>query len=260
VIELRNLTVGYGDRPVLAGVDLTVADGELVLVAGRTGVGKSTLLGTFNGLVPAFTGGRLTGDVLVDGRSVLHLPPRDRVETVGYVGQDPAAGFVTDVVEEELAYGMEQLGLPPATMRRRVEETLDLLGIAGLRRRNLRTLSGGEQQRVAIGSVLTMHPRVLVLDEPTSALDRSVQKEIVELLRNLQKAHGLAYVFISHDLAVVRALSDEIMVMKSGKVVERGTAGEIFDRPREEYTRDLIAAAFLTGGGTAEAAVQPLAS
>jgi oligopeptide transport system ATP-binding protein len=83
---------------------------------------------------------------------------------------------------------------------------------------------------------------------------------VVELLRDLQKAHGLAYVFISHDLAVVRALSDEIMVMKSGKVVERGTAEEIFDRPSEEYTRDLIAAAFLTKGDTAQAAVQPLAS
>ena len=92
---------------------------------------------------------------------------------------------------------------------------------------------------------MILHPKLVVLDEPTSALDRSVQKEIVELLRNLQKAHGLAYVFISHDLAVVRALSDEIMVMKTGKVVERGSAEEIFEHPREAYTRDLIAAAFL---------------
>ena len=107
---------------------------------------------------------------------------------------------------------------------------------------------------------MILHPKLVVLDEPTSALDRSVQKELVELLRGLQTAHGLAYVFISHDLAVVRALSDEIMVMKTGKVVERGTAEEIFERPREAYTRDLIAAAFLTEREKAEARSQPLAS
>src|SRR5262249_10672105 len=104
------------------------------------------------------------------GVSILDAPPRERAHAVGYVGQDPLAGFVTDTVEEELAYGMEQLGLAPETMRRRVEETLDLLGIADLRDRDLKTLSGGQQQRVAIGAVLTMHPRLLVLDEPTAAL------------------------------------------------------------------------------------------
>jgi len=213
VIELRHLTVGYGDRPVLADVDLTIADGALVLVAGRTGVGKSTLLGTFNGLVPAFTGGTLTGDVLVDGESVLHLPPRDRVETVGYVGQDPAAGFVTDVVEEELAYGMEQLGLPATTMRRRVEETLDLLGIAGLRRRNLRTLSGGEQQRVAIGSVLTMHPRVLVLDEPTSALDPTAAEDVLATLTRLVHDVGLSVVVAEHRLERVVPYADTLVLL-----------------------------------------------
>jgi ABC-type microcin C transport system duplicated ATPase subunit YejF len=120
--------------------------------------------------------------------------------------------------------------------------------------------SGGQRQRIAIARAIILHPKLVVLDEPTSALDRSVQKEIVELLRDLQKAHGLAYVFISHDLAVVRALSDEIMVMKSGKVVERGTAEEIFDRPREEYTRDLIAAAFLSDRNRTETRSEPLAS
>jgi oligopeptide transport system ATP-binding protein len=105
--------------------------------------------------------------------------------------------------------------------------------------------SGGQRQRIAIARAMILHPKLVVLDEPTSALDRSVQKEIVELLRDLQRRHGLAYVFISHDLAVVRALSDHIMVMKSGKVVESGPVESIFERPQEDYTRDLIAAAFL---------------
>ena len=107
--------------------------------------------------------------------------------------------------------------------------------------------SGGQRQRIAIARAMILHPSLVVLDEPTSALDRSVQKEIVDLLRDLQNAHGLAYVFISHDLAVVRALADEIMVMKSGKVVERGNAEEIFESPKQTYTQELIAAAFLRG-------------
>ena len=157
MIELRRIGLSYADRaagPVLDGVDLTVAEGELVLVTGPTGSGKSTLLGVLTGLVPRFSGGTLSGDVLLDGVSIVRTPPRERAHLVGYVGQDPAAGFVTDTVEEELAYGMEQLGLPGDTMRRRVEETLDLLGISALRHRDLRQLSGGEQQRVALGSVL----------------------------------------------------------------------------------------------------------
>jgi energy-coupling factor transport system ATP-binding protein len=213
MIELRRVTVAYGARTVLRDVDLTVAEGELVLVAGRTGVGKSTLLGTFNGLVPAFTGGRLTGDVLVDGVSVVDRPPRERVDVVGYVGQDPSAGFVTDSVEEELAYGMEQLGLPAATMRRRVEETLDLLGIAPLRRRNLRTLSGGEQQRVAIGAVLTMHPRVLVLDEPTSALDPTAAEDVLATLSRLVQDLGVSVVLAEHRLERVVPFADQMVLL-----------------------------------------------
>ena len=163
MLRFEQVTVTYdgAGAPALRDVDLTVDEGELCLVVGRTGVGKSTLLRAINGLVPHFTGGRLAGRVTVDGRDTRTHPPRELADVVGVVGQDPLAGFVTDTVEEELAYGMEQLGLPNDTMRRRVEETLDLLGIADLRHRDLRTLSGGQQQRVAIGAVLTTHPRLL---------------------------------------------------------------------------------------------------
>ncbi len=201
------MTVGYDDLPpVLSGVDLTVEEGELVVVSGRTGVGKSTLLGVVTGLVPRFSGGRLSGDVLLDGVSIVRTPPRERADRIGYVGQDPQAGFVTDTVEEELAYGMEQLGLPGPTMRRRVEETLDLLGIAELRGRDLRTLSGGQQQRVAIGSVLTMHPRLLVLDEPTSALDPTAAEDVLATLTRLVHDAGLSVLLAEHRLERVRAV------------------------------------------------------
>src|SRR6478736_4022729 len=141
-LDIGSFTHAGSAHAVLRDVDLTIDEGELCLVIGPTGSGKSTLLGTINGLVPHFTGGHLVGRVTVDGRDTRVHKPRDMAETVGYVGQDPLAGFVTDTVEEELAYAMEQLGLAPDVMRKRVEETLDLLGIAELRARALRTLSG----------------------------------------------------------------------------------------------------------------------
>ena len=173
VIEFASVTITYpgAERPALAHVDLDIGEGELVLVVGQTGSGKTTLLRAINGLVPHFTGGTLAGSVRVAGRDTSTHHPRDLADIVGIVPQDPLSSFVTDTVEEELAYGMECLGVPASTMRRRVEETLDLLGLADVRDRALLSLSGGQRQRVAIGAVLTAHPRVLVLDEPTSALD-----------------------------------------------------------------------------------------
>jgi energy-coupling factor transport system ATP-binding protein len=213
MIELRGVGLSYDGEPVLDGVDLSVGAGELVLVTGATGSGKSTLLGVLTGLVPRFSGGRLTGDVLLDGTSIVRTPPRERAHLIGYVGQDPAAGFVTDTVEEELAYGMEQLGLPAETMRRRVEETLDLLGIAHLRSRDLRRLSGGEQQRVALGSVLTMHPRVLVLDEPTSALDPTAAEDVLATLTRLVHDLDVSVVLAEHRLERVVPFADTLVVL-----------------------------------------------
>lgn len=227
MIELRDITFGYDERPVLSGVDLAIDDGELVLVSGPTGVGKSTLLGVVTGLVPRFSGGNLSGDLLLDGVSILRTAPRDRAHVVGYVGQDPAAGFVTDTVEEELAYGMEQLGLAPESMRRRVEETLDLLGIAELRHRDLRTLSGGEQQRVAIGSVLTTHPRLLVLDEPTSALDPTAAEDVLATLTRLVHDLGVSVLVAEHRLERVVPFADRMCLLAGDGRVQVGTPAEL---------------------------------
>ncbi|HSL59146.1 MAG TPA: ABC transporter ATP-binding protein, partial [Acidimicrobiales bacterium] len=173
MIRFDHVTFTYdgAEHPTLVDVDLEIAEGELCLVVGRTGSGKSTLLRAVNGLVPHFTGGTLTGRVTVAGRDTAEHRPRDLADLVGFVVQDPGAGFVTGTVEDELAYSMESLGVDGTTMRRRVEDTLDLLGLAPLRDRPLDSLSGGERQRVAIGAALGAHPPVLVLDEPTSALD-----------------------------------------------------------------------------------------
>nr|WP_246531362.1 ABC transporter ATP-binding protein [Streptomyces bathyalis] len=194
-------------------VDLEIPEGELCLLVGPSGVGKSTLLGTVSGLVPHFTGGTLHGRVTVAGRDTRTHKPREMADLVGTVGQDPLAHFVTDTVEDELAYGMESLGLPPATMRRRVEETLDLLGLNELRERPITTLSGGQQQRVAIGSVLTPHPRVLVLDEPTSALDPAAAEEVLAVLQRLVHDLGTTVLMAEHRLERVVHYADQVLLL-----------------------------------------------
>ena len=220
MLAWREVTVSYDPdaAPVLRDVDLEVEESELVLVAGRTGSGTSTLLRTLNGLVPRFSGGVLSGDVVVGGRLVRDATPRELADLVGFVGQDPVQSFVTEVVEDELAYGMEQLGVAPGTMRRRVEETLDLLGISELRSRSLRTLSGGQQQRVAIGAVLTMHPRALVLDEPTSALDPTAAEEVLGTLARLVDDLGLTVVLAEHRMERVVPFADRLVLVEDGRV------------------------------------------
>ena len=230
MIRFEDVGVTFADNaePVLAGVDLTVTEGELVLVVGRTGSGKTTLLRTLNGLVPHFSGGTLHGRVTVDGRDTRTHRPRDLADVVGYVGQDPLAGFVTDTVEDELAYGMESLGLPADVMRKRVEETLDLLGLAEVRGRPVADLSGGQQQRVAIGSVLTTHPRVLVLDEPTSALDPLAAEEVLATLQRLVHDLGLTVVLAEHRLERVVQYADRVVLVPGGaKPVVSGTPQEV---------------------------------
>ncbi len=230
MIRFEDVSVTYDGAaaPVLSHVDLHVPEGELVLVVGRTGTGKSTLLRCVNGLVPHFTGGTLSGRVTVAGRDTRLHPPRELADVVGVVPQDPLSGFVTDLVEDELAYGMESIGLAPDVMRRRVEETLDLLGLADLRSRPLRSLSGGQRQRVAIGAVLTLHPKVLVLDEPTSALDPGAAEEVLAALQRLVHDLGVTVLLAEHRLERVVQYADRVVVVPgAGEPLVVGTPAEV---------------------------------
>ncbi|WP_438314597.1 ABC transporter ATP-binding protein [Streptomyces sp. HUAS TT3] len=215
MIRFEQVSVTYDGaaQPALRDADLVVPEGELTLLVGPSGSGKSTLLGAVSGLVPHFTGGTLRGRVTVDGRDTRIHRPRELADVVGTVGQDPLSHFVTDVVEDELAYGMESLGLAPAVMRRRVEETLDLLGLNELRDRPLASLSGGQQQRVAIGSVLTTHPKVLVLDEPTSALDPAAAEEVLAVLQRLVHDLGTTVLMAEHRLERVVQYADRVLLL-----------------------------------------------
>ncbi|QEV06105.1 ABC transporter ATP-binding protein [Streptomyces prasinus] len=230
MIRFENVSVTYdgSPEPSVRGVDFEVPEGELVLLAGPSGVGKSTVLGAVSGLVPHFTGGTLRGRVTVAGRDTRTHKPRELADVVGTVGQDPLSHFVTDLVEDELAYGMESLGLPPDVMRRRVEETLDLLGLADLRDRPISTLSGGQQQRVAIGSVLTPHPRVLVLDEPTSALDPAAAEEVLAVLQRLVHDLGTTVLLAEHRLERVVQYADRVALLPGpGEPPLLGTPAEV---------------------------------
>ncbi|MEO7235455.1 MAG: ATP-binding cassette domain-containing protein, partial [Lapillicoccus sp.] len=204
--------------PALRDASFEVDEGELILVVGPTGSGKSTLLRCVNGLVPHFSGGAMTGSVTVAGRDTRTHRPRDLADVVGFVVQDPLASFVTDTVEDELAYGMETLGVEPQAMRRRVEETLDLLGLADVRDRTLTELSGGQQQRVAIGAVLTAGPRILVLDEPTSALDPVAAEEVLGALHRLVHDLGVTVLLAEHRLERVVHHADRVVLVDRGRV------------------------------------------
>ncbi len=233
MIEFEQFSFWYpgAAKAAVEAVDLHIPEGELALVVGHTGSGKSTLLRAVNGLVPHFTGGHVEGRVVAGGRDPRDSPPREFADTVGVVGQDPLAGFVTDTVEEELAYGMEQLAVPPQVMRRRVEEVLDLMGIARLRRRALRTLSGGEQQRVALGAVLTSSPRILVLDEPTSALDPAAAEDALSAVLRLVHDLGATVLAAEHRLERVVEYADRLVVVHEQRVRDGKPAELLRDAP-----------------------------
>ncbi|MER6081832.1 ATP-binding cassette domain-containing protein [Streptomyces sp. NPDC001833] len=230
MIRFEDVSVTYDGaaQPAVQGVDFEVPEGELVLLVGPSGTGKSTVLNSVSGLVPHFTGGTLRGRVTVAGRDTRTHRPRELADVVGTVGQDPLAHFVTDTVEDELAYGMESLGIAPAVMRRRVEETLDLLGLAELRDRAIATLSGGQRQRVAIGSVLTPHPAVLVLDEPTSALDPAAAEEVLAVLQRLVHDLGTTVLLAEHRLERVVQYADRVVLLPgAGAAPVCGTPAEV---------------------------------
>jgi energy-coupling factor transporter ATP-binding protein EcfA2 len=218
-LAFERVTFSYPDtgRPALDDVSLSLVEGTFALAVGPTGAGKSTFLRAANGLVPHFTGGTFAGHVRADGRDTLDHPPRRLADVVAFVPQEPAASFVLDRVEDELAYGMENLGVAPSNMRRRVEEMLDLLDLEPLRHRSVRALSGGERQRVAIAAALAAGPRTVVLDEPTSQLDPQGAEHVVAALQRLVHDQGMTVLLAEHRLERVAGFVDLAIGFDGGR-------------------------------------------
>ncbi|MBO6677870.1 ABC transporter ATP-binding protein [Parvibaculum sp.] len=236
-------TVGH--VKAVDGISLKLRQGRTLGVVGESGSGKTTLGLAMMRLLSS------EGDIRFDGRKIQDLQSKEMRplrRDMQIVFQDPFGSLsprmsISQIVGEGLQ--IQQPELSAEERRHRVSEALKEVGLdPEMQDRYPHEFSGGQRQRIAIARAMALKPRFVMLDEPTSALDMSVQAQIVDLLRELQRRYSLAYLFISHDLKVVRALADDIIVMKNGKVVEAGTAEEIFDRPRTDYTKALMAAAF----------------
>lgn len=216
--------------PALTTDALEVADGEFCLVAGPSAGGKSTLLRTVNGLIPQFHGGTISGSVRVRGVDPVRTPAREMARLAGMVFQEPEAQGVTDIVEEEIAFAMEQHGIEPGEMRRRLDSLLESLGIEHLRKRRLVTLSGGERQRVAIASVLALEPSILLLDEPTSQLDPDGAAAVLCAVQALHRARGLTVLIAEHRLERLLPVADSVLEVSSGHtrlMTPRDAAGQL---------------------------------
>lgn len=245
VLEAHGITVRYGTGrhsapPALDGGELRLRRGESVAIVGESGSGKSTFAKALVGLVPC------SGELRLEGEPLPRRRTREQVRRLQMVFQDPSSSLnpsmtVGRMLEELIRFhGMAPRGQAAA----RAVELLELVGLPASTSTALpRRLSGGQRQRVGIARALAVEPTVLIADESTAALDVSVQAAILNLLARLRAELGLTLLFISHDLAVVRHISDRVIVMKDGRIVEDRSAAELFDSPQAEYTRALLVAA-----------------
>jgi len=233
-VEVRGLSFRYegSEEWALREVDLEIDRGELVLVLGPTGSGKSTFLRCLIGLIPHFYSGEYLGSVRVMGMEVASTPVHRLATRVGMVFQNPETQIFSTSVESELAFPLENLGVPPEEIRRRVEDALDRFGLRDLRRRNPAELSGGQKQRLAIATVTAMGPDVLLLDEPTSMLDPLAAKEVLDLVVELCREEGRTVLVSEHRTDLIAPHADRVIAFSGGRVIYSGDPRSFFSELR----------------------------
>jgi energy-coupling factor transporter ATP-binding protein EcfA2 len=236
LIKIKDFTFHYSgaEKPALKDINLEIEDGEFVLVTGPSAGGKSSLCRCINGLIPHFYGGKLAGRVEVQGLDTKEHPPKTLATKVGMIFQDPENQLVTQDVEREIAFGLENLAFPRDLIARRIEESLYTIGIADLRQRPLHELSGGEKQKVAIASVLALHPEILMLDEPTSELDPKSAEEVLSIAQRLNDELGITVILIEHRLDRVIQHADRLMVLDGGKIAVDGSTRDVLHKNYQE--------------------------
>ncbi len=231
MIRLEHVTYTYPQAasPALRDLDLDIAEGSFTGVVGPNGAGKSTLCAALAGFIPHHFHGELRGRVILSGMDTANTPLAELVTRVGLVSQNPynQTSYSRLTVEEEVAFGLENLGVPRDEMHRRVHDALTLLGLAALAARSPFALSGGELQRVALASILVMEPRVLVLDEPTAQLDPVGAREVFEAIRAITRAGGRTVVLVEQKTEWLAAFADRVIALEAGAVVADGTPQEV---------------------------------
>ncbi len=233
MIEFSNFSFRYGDAAdwALSDINVSINDGEFVLVSGPSGGGKSSFCRCINGLIPHFHGGIIAGEVKVNGLGIRTHTSRELAKYVGMTFQDPENQLTATDVEREIVFGMENLGFDRKLMSKRLEESLDAIGIPHLRHRTIPELSGGEKQKVAIAAVLALHPRILVMDEPTSELDPKGADEVLSVVQRLNDELGLTVVLVEHRLERVIHLVDRIILIHQGRIISDGRPRDVLSRP-----------------------------
>ena len=232
IVSLRDISVDFDGDPILVGLDLDIRDKEFVTLLGPSGCGKTTTLRTIGGFVTP-----KSGDVFFDGVRINDLPPYKR--QVNTVFQRYAL-FPHLNVFENVEFGLKLKKLPENERKTRVWEMLDLVNLPGYDRRNIDQLSGGQQQRVAIARALVNHPRVLLLDEPLGALDLKLRKEMQIELKRMQQALEITFIYVTHDQEEALTMSDTVVVMKDGDILQVGTPQDIYNEPKNAFVADFI--------------------
>ncbi len=232
-IEIENLHFTYPSRstPTLCGIDADVDPASFILLTGPTGCGKSTLLRTLNGLIPHASGGKLSGSVRINGASVASQPIAVTCQQVGLLFQNPEDQLFCIIVEDEIAFGLENQGFPSHEIDRRIDTALAQVGLTGFRNRRIDSFSSGQKQRVALACVCAMQPQILLLDEPTSYLDPQATHDILDIICNLNRKLGITVIIAAHQVNEVAPLCGRVWLMNNGELVS--------DLPIDEAFSDL---------------------
>jgi len=223
-VKVENLSYRYpsSQAPALKGVNLEIGRGETVLIAGRSGCGKTTLARCLNGLIPHFHGGEISGKILVNGANPLTLPVWKTASSVGMIFQNPESQIFTLVVEDEVAFGPENLALPRTEISKRVDWAIAAVGLSRLKKKHVFELSDGQKQRLAVASALSCLPDILIFDEATSNLDKKAREDFLVLLTELKRRWGKTIILIDHRVSGLENVVDRVVLMENGSIAASG--------------------------------------
>lgn len=237
MIELKNVSFKYElqEEKTIKNLDLYVKQGEFVGIIGKNSSGKTTLCNIIRGIIPDFVQGTITGSISIDNKNINDIERGEMAELVGFVFQNPFSQIsgIKKTVFEEIAYGLENLGVPREEIRQRVTDVIKLLKIEDLQDKNPNELSGGQSQRVAIASIIVMNPKVLIFDEPTSQLDPLGTEEIFDILK-LLKSQNKTIILVEHKIDLIAEYADRVVVMDDGEIIFNGETHEVLSNDKIE--------------------------